>query len=379
MSSPAGSIRTGRLPGLDGLRAVSVSLVVLLHASLNPDFPAGSAVKSVLAFGGFGVEVFFTISGFIITVLLLREESRDGRISFSRFYTRRALRILPPAYAYLAFVGLTAVAGFIVVSAADLAASAFFWRNLFVGGSIYTGHFWSLAIEEQFYLAWPLLLGVMPRRRRRLVVLVLCLVAPFYRQANIVAFGSASINWARADLRYDALLYGVLLALCFADQRWGARIRRVARAGDALVLVSVATIATSFWIESSVMPSASALTIPLRSICVCAVIACTTTDDARFAGVFLNARPVVWFGAASYGIYLWQQVVMYYPFAPRPGLWAFRLALVLVAGAASFALVERGADRVRSRLLAPRSDAHAAVSIHGVVPLVAEPSAREGA
>ncbi len=120
-----------RLPGLDGIRAVAVLLVIFHHLCSNGTFAGWPAVAHALKQGIFGVQIFFVLSGFLITWLLVNEEARTGRIDLRRFYRRRAFRILPPALAYLGVITLLAAAGVLVVGRGDLLSSWFFVRNLY--------------------------------------------------------------------------------------------------------------------------------------------------------------------------------------------------------------------------------------------------------
>src|SRR6266478_1710213 len=131
-----------RIPGLDGLRAISIALVLAYH-SADPML----APHSFRSKGNFGVEVFFVLSGYLITWLLLTEESVDGSFRLRAFYARRALRILPPALFYIACVSTLGLLGVIAMKLWDVVPCIFFFRNLTTGANV-TEHFWSLAIEE---------------------------------------------------------------------------------------------------------------------------------------------------------------------------------------------------------------------------------------
>ena len=170
-TGPTVTSNRDRLPGLDGLRACSIVEVMVSHLAITNRLPWIPAfIVALLGIrGGWGVTVFFVISGFLITHLLVLEETRSGRISLGAFYARRALRILPPALAYLAVVAVAAFAGWVRVTPTDLLSSVFFFRNLTQSPDLYTAHFWSLSIEEQFYLCWPLTLKlVAPQSTSRL-------------------------------------------------------------------------------------------------------------------------------------------------------------------------------------------------------------------
>ncbi|HSV12970.1 MAG TPA: acyltransferase, partial [Tepidisphaeraceae bacterium] len=156
-----------RLPSLDGLRAVSIALVLLQHASLTPSFPFALAP---LGDAGFGVHIFFVISGFIITLLLLDEERENDGISLKRFYLRRMVRILPVFWTFLLIMLLARriyVGEFF--QAATFTAGMGLWST---PGTWNTAHGWSLAVEEQFYLLWPAAMVLLGRTSWRVALLI---------------------------------------------------------------------------------------------------------------------------------------------------------------------------------------------------------------
>ena len=166
MSSEASPARTAslrRIPSLDGLRAISIVLVMGLHTVQRygvdrPD-PPPSLWWSVLLNGGLGVTIFFVISGYLITRLLLHEQATRGTISMPGFYVKRAFRILPPLYVYVAVLVLLQAAGRLALTKWDVVSALFFFHNYAVSSTSWAiEHFWSLSVEEQFYLIWPVIL-----------------------------------------------------------------------------------------------------------------------------------------------------------------------------------------------------------------------------
>src|SRR6185503_16392845 len=153
-----------RVPSLDGLRAISIALVVFCHMAGTRGFPISEAAGNILPFAALGVRVFFVISGFLITKLLLAEWSRTGGIDLSRFYLRRTLRIMPPYYVLLVAVAMAASVDLIRLAPGDLAHAATYTSNYAPDRSWWIGHTWSLSVEEQFYLLWPAVLLLAGRR-----------------------------------------------------------------------------------------------------------------------------------------------------------------------------------------------------------------------
>ncbi|SRR5579864_4059710 len=283
-----------RLPGLDGIRAISISLVLIYHLT-------ASAGLKPWTFGAFGVEVFFVISGFLITWLLIGEEAKRGWISLPSFYARRALRILPPAMTYLAVVFILSRFGVTRFTWVDAGACVFFVRNLVTGSNV-TAHYWSLSVEEQFYLLWPLLMILLGSNRTRLKVsAVLVLIAPLWRSINFRFWGSEFVNGWRFDLTYDGILMGCCLALLRNDDRLSAYLRR--------------GIFQSRWMPSAAIAGViGSLTIPharaLAPLFV-ALFVNYAVDHSTDWGVVLNWGPMVWVGKLSYSLYIWQQILCY--------------------------------------------------------------------
>ncbi|WP_338017767.1 acyltransferase family protein [Streptomyces adustus] len=331
---------------IQGLRAVAVSLVVLSHAGAR-------------GFGGgyVGVDVFFVISGFLITSLLLRELSTTGAISIRKFYARRALRLLP---ASTLVVLATLIGSWLFLSkvrfeeyAGDAVAGALYVVNirLAVGGTDYLAegsppspfqHFWSLAVEEQFYLLWPLLLllswGWARRGGRLALPLVICCLVSFWLSVEVTA---SSPPWAYfgSHTRFWELGAGALLAL--AAERLTRLPAAVAApltwAGLACVVLAAVRYDTA-----TPFPGYHALLPVLGAGLVLAGGCAPARGDAR---LLLAARPLVRLGGLSYGWYLWHwPALVIVPAAlgrPLDGAWALVLCLLALPLAwATLRLVE---------------------------------------
>lgn len=154
-----------RLSSLDGLRAISIALVIFEHLRRTRGYTLGDLNAYFGDYGRLGVTVFFVISGFLITTLLLRERERRGSISLKGFYLRRAVRIFPAFLAFMAFIIVAHEMGWIQLNRYDLVSAFTYTVNYHPGRSWYIGHLWSLSVEEQFYLLWPLALVVLSRTR----------------------------------------------------------------------------------------------------------------------------------------------------------------------------------------------------------------------
>jgi len=319
--------RLGHRPSLTGLRAVAVTLVLATHV--------GAPYSGEL--GATGVTMFFTLSGFLITTLLLEERERHSRIDVLAFYRRRLLRLGP---ALVACVVLAVAAELLVVGhVADwsLVIGSLTWTSNFVmidGRFPVTplSHTWSLAIEEQFYLVWPLLLLVLVRLPRRwfLLALTYLIVAGIVTRISVVD-PSVYLGhyYLGLDTRADQLLIGAFLAVVLVGMR-----PRSLKSRWALVLVA-AVVALGLNHPGT----------PLFPTLVALLTAGALYVLAHTESRVLAASGTVWVGERAYGIYLYHRPIGYVVDDLIPsGTWwgngALTIALTLITAAASFRWLE---------------------------------------
>lgn len=289
------------LPTLDGLRAVAVLLVILLHAGL----PAP---------GGLGVLMFFVLSGFLITWLLLREDAAYGRVSIRGFYFRRVLRIFPAFYVYAAIIIAIALAFAKRIVWPQTIASLFYVNNYYqaIHGDPATGfsHTWSLGVEEQFYLTWPALFVLLKgdSLKFRRVVAALIIGAWAYRAILQFVFHIDQGWFYEAfDARFDHLLAGCLLALVLF--KGAARWERYCSSGWMLLGASAA-LSFSVYLEFLYgAPYRDSVAFIVDPLLVAAMIPMLIAQRERFAVRWLEAGPVRYIGRISYSAYLYQQLV----------------------------------------------------------------------
>jgi peptidoglycan/LPS O-acetylase OafA/YrhL/lysophospholipase L1-like esterase len=372
MGFPGANKRSGfipPIPALDGIRAIAVVAVLLYHADL------------LWAPGGFlGVEVFFVLSGFLITALLWSELIATGGLGFRGFWFRRARRLLPALFGLLVVVLAAFLIGWpheIATIRGDVAAAFTYSSNWYLIGvkrSYFQtfgrpspfGHLWSLAIEEQFYLLWPLLLTLLFVRIRRpkRVATYIGGAALLSASAMWIFYSSADPSrvYYGTDTRAAGLLIGAALAVVWRPWIPGYRTRITPRTLELAAVGAGAVLVWAFvrWDEFSSFTYRPGIQIVALASAV--LVAASAHPETRLHAI-LGWKPLRWIGRRSYGIYLWHWPVYV---VTRPGIdigWSngpvlvLRLAITLLLAELSFRYVEepvrRGAlGRIGRRLVA---------------------------
>ena len=353
-SSRQGPPRLPYMPGVDGLRALAVAAVVIYH--LGAGWLPG---------GFLGVDVFFVISGYLITSLLLAEHRRTGRIELRRFWLRRARRLLPALFLMIVVVlavmvlvhpgEVARLRGAVLASFGYVANWYFAFAHVsyfeqFGRPSIFQ-HLWSLAVEEQFYLLWPpvIALGLMFLGRRWLLAGVCVLIAGSTALAWLLwaPFTDPSRIYYGTDTRAVGLFAGVALAFAYPATRLGPAKRAAAR--NVLDVVGIAALGGLVLLMLTLGDVDEGLYrggFLLVGITTAVLIAVLAHPSSRLGKVF-GVSAVVWLGVRSYGIYLWHWPVLMLtrgnqdvPF-DGPALVAMQIALTVGVAALSYHYVER--------------------------------------
>lgn len=317
------------LPSLDGLRAISIIMVVFSHI-----FFVNKNLAVKIFSGDLGVHVFFVISGFLITTLLLKERSRQNSISLKKFYIRRFLRIFPVAYLFLLVV-------LILNSIFELHIT----RNAFISSSLYirntsilpstdwqTGHFWSLSVEEQFYLLFPFLLT---RNLRAYIVIVVVLIFII----PVVVYANVHYNHTIAFTIFTQLiksLTGILVGSLFAILFF-YRVITEEFVKKPTLLINLLLLGAAAIIESNLLPLIpSSVSGTISSVLIVLIIITNIKVSTNFFFRFLNLSFVKFIGVLSYSMYVWQQLFTFsrpwaHLFPGSDSVWLNMLVLFIVS------------------------------------------------
>ena len=331
-------MRRGSIPSLDGLRTISIGMVILGHAYA----PTNLWARMLFAHAALGVQIFFVISGYLITHLLLEEIGQFGNVSLRLFYARRALRILP---AFVLFVTALVVLNQLAVirlPPGNLLLVLTYTVNFSSRGVWYSAHLWSLSVEEQFYCLWPFAVRFLPPRSWTAVALVAFFsnigFGVFHRLFGFRLFGlNPALQGFAFPFVCGPIAIGCLLAI------WETPIRRIGRrlfvhpAG--ITLIPAIMIASTFSREPI---GAAGLDLLLAFF-----VARCVFHPQDTVGRFLNLKPMKFIGKLSYSLYLWQQLFFHYSFIPM-----FPLNVIATTGlaSASYFLLEKPFLKLRSSL-----------------------------
>jgi peptidoglycan/LPS O-acetylase OafA/YrhL len=347
MQTPSQTVPS-RIPSLDGLRALSILIVLVGHAALSDGAPR--LLRPFAHAGNVGVRFFFVISGFLITTLLLQEWHRTGRISLARFYARRALRIFPAVYALIAVIAVLAATGLIHLKPGELLYASTFTINYHDYAMFWLGQLWSLAVEEQFYLLWPglLVLAALFGNRRGnfraawVLAWAVVLGSPLLRAWLWFALHADDTAMTKHfETVMDALALGCLLAAHFnhlgASPLWRRLQSNAALflgTGIALVVAANAVFlvqpATFYILGQSVANLGTAMCIDWA-----------IRHPAHPVGRLLNWRPIVAVGVASYSLYLWQNPFLLGDAGTPLNRFPLNLVCTAVMATASYFLIEK--------------------------------------
>ena len=339
----------GRMLSLDGVRGISFLIVFLAHAGLDHIIP-----------GRFGVDIFFLLSGYLITLLLIREQSGTGAISLKHFYLRRALRIFPPMYAILGATLLLLwlthqMAG---ITLGGVCSQMFYYQNYYFHGGIIPelGPLWSLAVEEHFYIVFPPLMILLLARLKNYgdiakTLLVLCGLILIWR-CCVVAYVPDGMRWARdaSDTRADSILYGCVLA-CLQQTPSCGRIFQRPRLERYIVPGCIAILLLTFLFRNPIFRETVRYT--LQGLAIAPLLYYVVHYPETYIGRLLNNRVLSYIGVLSYSLYLLHAAVLLQMQRIVHGeltVAILTLPVTIALGFLARALIEKPMEKLRARL-----------------------------
>lgn len=343
-----------KLPALDGLRAISI-LLVLFHHSI---FSQKNTLIFKMDLGAVGVQIFFVISGFLITTLLLKERISNGNFSLKNFYIRRAFRILPLVFLFMVVLMVMNAIFTLHIPAIDFLTSLLFVGNLPIPNtdSWYTGHFWSLGVEEQFYLLFPVLFYFMSTRK---YLWLLLLLIPGITVVNYLHWHN-TLTFLGSDV-LDTILYlvstafghgtvGILVGalfsiLCFTHSGWMSKLLGYKWLSLIVFLISLSLRVVYF---------ESAIVLLLFNIFTAVTIVANLHHQSIFTRI-LEQKLIARIGVLSYSMYIWQQFFTYKQpwasFSPLAGALIPNLLMLILVTYVSYEYFEKPIIQMRQRFL----------------------------
>lgn len=321
-----------RIHSLQGLRAVCISFVVLSHLSGTQNFGRSHLLE---IYGNMGVRIFLVLSGYLITAQLLKEHDRTGSISLKMFYVRRTLRIFPAAYVFMLVAVLT---HWSQLRAGNIIAALTYTVNYYQHGEHILGHLWTLAVEEQFYLLWPLAILLFFPQRLAIVATTVA-AGPLLRVLFFLLWGRAGLDHP-FPVFMDALATGCAVSLLEPRLvRW----QKIFASRWFLLVPGITALLPLIQLWNSRVYQ----TLGLTALHVGIALSIKHVMTRHYW--LLNSLPVMWLGAISYSLFLWQQ--MFLDRASSAWWTAFPVNLVfsLLLATASYHAVELPFLKVRER------------------------------
>jgi peptidoglycan/LPS O-acetylase OafA/YrhL len=340
-----------RIPSLDGLRAISIALVVFGHLMGTGGFADLSAVNvggGLGALSFLGVRFFFTISGFLITNLLIKELAATGNIDLGRFYLRRTFRIFPAYYAFVLVVIALNHAGRVELRPGDILHALTYTTNYHFDHAWSIAHTWSLSVEEQFYLLWPAVVILLGRDRALWAAALFVVAGPFIRLGEWTFVPPMRDGLGKTfETVGDAIAIGCVLS---GLRGWLHRQPRYVQLLSSrwLLLAPVLAMLGGMLSERPRIYGVIVFTVQNLIVAVC-IDWCVTHWQGR-VGRVLNSRPLVFVGTMSYSLYLWQQLFLNRYVATPLTTFPVNLLAVVVTALVSYYLIERPSLGLRQKV-----------------------------
>ena len=341
-----------QIPSLNGLRATSIFIVIFHHLRAAGTFGAFKAppLLSIFLDGNFGVNVFFVISGFLITTLLIGEEEEYGKVSLKNFYIRRIFRIFPAYYFVLLVYFILQLCSVLYFTRESWLSSIFYYKYFFTKVDAESAHFWSLSVEEHFYLIWPLLFILFKRFRvyTALGIILLVLLTRYLAYIDRVPFPIFK-SWAFIFYRMDSIMIGCLFALYKVRiSNWMGKFLRF-KAAPVLLLILLAlsayptdwNITYKLHLGFLLVPLAVGTPIGTVTNILIGILVLYSINNKNWWFSLLNTAAMNYIGKLSYSLYLWQQLFIMSDKLGVLNTFPLNIICTVIAALISYYLVER--------------------------------------
>jgi peptidoglycan/LPS O-acetylase OafA/YrhL len=353
-----------RIKSLDGMRAIAILLVLFAHSlPTMPQHLSKNKYNLLVTNGDLGVTIFFVISGYLITKLLVFEREKTGKISLKDFYLRRIFRIFPVFYLYIIVIVLlkcffipTLFENYSTIGIAAL----YLWNYIHVfnvhisasdhGPAIFS-HFWSLAVEEQFYLLWPIMLIKLNTETLKKVAIGIILITPFIRVATyfLVPETRGKADMMVLEAGGNSILIGCLGALIENTNFFKEKILRIISNNGLICFFAIFLFIISpfLWLYLK-GPYNVPIGNGINSICIILLLFWCVNIPSKVSG-FLNSKVLIQIGLLSYSIYVWQQLFMNAETHCWFNKFPLNIFLALIVAVISYYLVEKPILRLKKR------------------------------
>ncbi len=337
-----------RIPSLDGFRAVSIILVLLAHSRLSKGFP--SRYIELVKHGDVGVTIFFVISGFLITYLLFNEDRINGRVNLKYFFVRRAFRILPVFILYTTFIFCWNYFEDLQLKNVDFIHAITFTTNFSKNRNWFLGHFWSLSVEEQFYLFWPILIFVF-KKHIKLALLFLISYSCFVRIIGYKYPSFTNLSLAPFFSYSDSILIGAWGGILFFENKIQlyAKILR----NPFYQLISVLLIVLFVYLSGhgKLAPVSLPFGNTIISVSILFLLFAYTSLSKGLIFQILNCKTFVHIGVLSYSIYIWQQFFFIGTLDVFWRAFPYNLVAIYLVSLVSYYLLEKPVLKLRKKII----------------------------
>jgi len=351
-----------RIKSIDGLRAVSIIMVLLRHGvETMPAILTNNYVFETIANSSLGVNIFFVISGYLITKLLIIEKQKKGEVSLKHFYIRRVFRIFPLFYLYILVIlvlKLYFIPGIVSSYTSFVFAGLFLWNSILAfhfnpgeKGGWFLGHFWTLAMEEQFYMVWPLMFKLSANRQSLTrTVFIIILLMPVLRVITYILVPAVRPQIGlMLPTGGDAILIGCLGALVETQADFKERYFRFIQnkwlVYFAFLFLLILGPLLSYYLRGGY---GLLFGMSFNNIAILLILLWSIYVPSVFANL-LNSKVMIQIGILSYSIYIWQQLFL----TPRIDTWFNKfpqnIVVVFVVAVLSYNLVEKPILKLKNR------------------------------